>query len=77
MSDQCPVGVRNGTRIDQLRIDHDHLVEVTKDNKNELWTAIDELKQAMTYRLPLYAVGIFGILCSAITLLATLYVHKL
>ncbi len=51
---------------------------ITRNEKDiqGLWKAIDEIKKAMTYRLPLWAVGVFGIMCSAMTWMVALLVHK-
>lgn len=58
----------------------DHEARITRNEEDiqkidghnipELWKAIDDIKKAMTYRLPLWAVGVFGVMCSAITWLA-------
>ncbi len=56
--------------------DHDSRIKRNAEDIKVLWNAIDEIKKAMTYRLPLWAVGVFGIMCSAMTWMVALLVHK-
>ena len=64
---QCPVGVKNSTKIEQLREDHNHLVEVTKENKDDIWVAIDEIKKALASRPPLWCTFLLMAFSSALT----------
>ncbi len=47
--------------------DNEARIKRNEDDIQKLWKVTDEIKKAMTYRLPLWAVGVFGIMCSALT----------
>lgn len=51
---------RNETDIHEITKDH-------KEDKSELWLAIDNIKTAMNYRLPLWATFLIAALASTST----------
>ena len=51
-------------------------IKRNEDDIQDVWKAVDDIKRAMTYRLPLWAVGVWGLMCASLTLVVTLYVHK-
>ena len=56
--------------------DHESRITRNASDIKDLRISIDDIKKAMTYRLPLWAVGVFGLMCSALTAVVTLLVHK-
>ncbi len=56
--------------------EHEARIKRNEEDIQDIWRTLEEIKKAMTYRLPLWAVGVFGMLCSALTCAITLLVHK-
>ncbi len=56
--------------------DNESRIKRNEEDIQDIWKTLDEIKKAMTYRLPLWSVGVFGLMCSALTLTVTLLVHK-
>lgn len=54
-------------RIKRNQGDIQEMVKDHKADKSELWAAIDSLKTAMNYRLPLWATFLIAFLSSACT----------
>ncbi len=56
--------------------DNESRIKRNESDIQDIWKTLDEIKKAMTYRLPLWSVGVFGAMCSALTCVITLLVHK-
>ncbi len=57
-------------------VDNESRIGRNEEDIQSLWKAVEDIKKAMTYRLPLWSVGVFGLMCSALTCVVTLLVHQ-
>lgn len=51
-------------------------IKRNEEDIQDLWKMVEGIKSAITYRLPLWAVGVFGAMSSALTYCVTLLRYR-